>query len=231
MVFLCCRACCARNQAAPLELGIFKAFYEFAQRGGEIAARHTCMADIGVMEEISRCSRIVGRLSLAFSALVRVKESAMKMDRGIAHSCWPSVARRVARRVMPAVSTAAMVAALNFAMPARGADLGYGPYPPPPYGYQPPPYNDGTTAYPPQRYLPPREVPYDQRRSMYPPPPYGPAYPSRRYSSREDLYGEPYTYGPPPDYYRGPGYPSRHYRPDIYEEQRYGYQGYDPRGF
>ena len=87
---------------------------------------------------------------------------------------------------MPAVSTAAIVAALNVAVPALGADLGYGPYGPPPYSYQPPPYADGTPAYPSRRFLVPREGPYGEQPYMYQPHPYGPVYPQRRMSSRED---------------------------------------------
>jgi hypothetical protein len=153
----------------------------------------------------------------------------MKTVSGIARNCR----RGRARLITSATSTAAMVAALSFAMPARGADLGYGPYPPQPYGYQPPPYDDGPTAYPPQRYWPPHEGPYGQHRSLYQPPPYGPAYPSQRYlSSRVDPYGEPYTYEPRPFDYRGPPYPSHRYvpsRPGVYGEERYGNQNYDQR--
>jgi hypothetical protein len=118
-----------------------------------------------------------------------------------------------------------VVAALNFAAPTFGADLDYSPYRAQPS----PPYDHGAPAYPPQRYLPPREGPYNQHSSIDRPPPYddrAPVYPSQRdLSSREDPYGERYRYQQSP-YDLGP--PRRRY--GVYEEPPYAYRPHDQMG-
>jgi hypothetical protein len=111
-----------------------------------------------------------------------------------------------------------MLAALNifiFILPAQGADLDYGPYGPPPYGYQPPPpydyrYDHSPPAYPPGRYVPDRRGGYDEQHGYqsYDRPPY-PAYRAPPYGYDRDYrddrgyhrygYAEPYydPYGAP----------------------------------
>jgi hypothetical protein len=125
----------------------------------------------------------------------------------------------------PVAATLLVIATL-LSQPAFGADLGYGPYAPQPYGYQQqPPYEDDGGAYPPHRYVPSRQGAYAQPRYVYQPPPYdyrGPAYPPPRYipdpsGLRNEDADEYETYG-----YRRPAYPYYRYAP-------YGYD-YRPRG-
>ena len=129
--------------------------------------------------------------------------------------------RRATALVSLAPLTAFVVATLHFATVAFGADFYDGSH-----GMQPsPPYDYGAPVYPPQRYLPPREGPYNRHSSIDQPPPYDdltPVYPSQRHLSSRDGYGERYTYQQPP--YDG-GYPYRRY--GDYDEPPYGYQTYD----
>jgi hypothetical protein len=134
--------------------------------------------------------------------------------------------QRHCRRATPHVSlaplAACVVATLSFATVAFGADFydgSHGPQPSPPYDY-------GARAYPPQRYLPPREDPYNRHSSIDQPPPYddrAPVYPSQPYLSPGDgRYGERYTYQQPPYDF---GHPHRRY--GDYDAPPYGYQTYD----
>jgi hypothetical protein len=97
--------------------------------------------------------------------------------------------------------------------PALCADLDYGPHGP--YPVYPPPSDDGGGAvYPPQRYRPARQDPYDRYRYTYQSPSYGygvPAYPPPRYISppRDNYRERPYEYG-------GRAYPAPAHPPDDY---------------
>jgi hypothetical protein len=110
-----------------------------------------------------------------------------------------------------------MLAALAIVVvPAHGADLDYGPYAPPPYGYPPPHdyrYDHPGPAYPPGGYVPERHGGYDEQRYGY-----------QRYSY------QPYDRRTPP-------YPAYRAPPESYDHdyrgyRRYGYAEpyYDPYG-
>jgi hypothetical protein len=134
--------------------------------------------------------------------------------------------RRATALVSLAPLTAFAVASLNFAAVAFGADFYDGSH-----GLQPsPPYDYGARAYPPQRYLPPREGPYNRHSSIDQPPPYDdrtPVYPSQRHlSSRDGRYGERYTYQQPPYDF---GYPRRRYGDhQTYDRGAPAYRPYRP---
>jgi hypothetical protein len=109
--------------------------------------------------------------------------------------------------------------------PALCADLDYGPYGPRPYPVYPPPNDGGGVVYPPQRYRPARQDPYDRYRYTYQSPSYGygvPAYPPPRYVSPPgDNYREhPYEYEGRD--YPSPGHPSHDSAPYGYD---YGLRG------